>query len=100
MSRDTTALSLSYESTALRPRAVRLAFVRPGNLSDFSGVDNPDPEDSVSQFEYSEAVLQLEGVCSVFDAFTVPNSFDPLHALDSWCCDTIASHSLTGVSKR
>jgi len=28
-----------------------------------------------------EAVLHLERVCSVFDVFAVPNSFDPLHAL-------------------
>ena len=28
-----------------------------------------------------EAVLHLRNICSVFDAFTVPNSFDPTHAL-------------------
>ena len=28
-----------------------------------------------------EAVLHLRDVCSVFDAFTVPNSFDPTHPL-------------------
>jgi hypothetical protein len=28
-----------------------------------------------------EAILHLDDICSVFDAFTVPNSFDPLHAL-------------------
>ena len=28
-----------------------------------------------------EALLKLDRLCSVFDAFTVPNSFDPLHAL-------------------
>jgi len=28
-----------------------------------------------------EAVLHLENVCRVFDAFTVPNSLNPLHPL-------------------
>jgi len=28
-----------------------------------------------------EAVLQIENVCRVFDAFTVANSLDPLHPL-------------------
>jgi hypothetical protein len=28
-----------------------------------------------------EAILHLQNVCNVFDAFTVPNSFDPHHAL-------------------
>jgi len=28
-----------------------------------------------------EAVLQIENLCSIFDAFSVPNSFDPAHAL-------------------
>jgi len=27
------------------------------------------------------ALLKVHGVCSVFDVFTVPNSFDPTHAL-------------------
>jgi hypothetical protein len=29
----------------------------------------------------SEAVLHIENLCSIFDAFSVPNSFDPAHAL-------------------
>jgi hypothetical protein len=42
----------------------------------------PIPEDSVEvDLDAGEAILQLTKVCSVFDAFTVPNSFDPLHAL-------------------
>ena len=28
-----------------------------------------------------EAVLHIENLCSIFDAFSVPNSFDPAHAL-------------------
>ena len=28
-----------------------------------------------------EAILAIENVCSVFDAFTVPSSLDPLHPL-------------------
>ena len=28
-----------------------------------------------------EAVLHIENVCRVFDAFTVPNSLNPLHPL-------------------
>jgi hypothetical protein len=42
----------------------------------------PIPEDSVEvDLDAGEAILHLKKVCSVFDAFTVPNSFDPLHAL-------------------
>jgi hypothetical protein len=42
----------------------------------------PIPEDSIEiDFATGEAVLQLKNVCSVFDAFTVPNSFDVQHAL-------------------
>jgi hypothetical protein len=42
----------------------------------------PIPEDSVRfNLNTGEATLELEDVCSIFDAFTVPNSFDPLHAL-------------------
>jgi hypothetical protein len=42
----------------------------------------PIPDGSVEvNLNTGEAVLKLESVCSVFDAFTVPNSFDPLHAL-------------------
>lgn len=41
----------------------------------------PIPEDDVEvDLEAGEAILQLKNVCRVFDAFTVPNSFDPLHA--------------------
>jgi len=28
-----------------------------------------------------EATLHIENLCSIFDAFTVPNSFDPAHAM-------------------
>ena len=42
----------------------------------------PIPEESVEvDFAAGEATLQLEDVCKVFDAFTVPNSFDPHHDL-------------------
>jgi hypothetical protein len=42
----------------------------------------PIPEDSVEvNLNKGTAVLNLKKVCSVFDSFTVPNSFDPLHAL-------------------
>jgi len=42
----------------------------------------PIPEDSVElDLNAGEATLNLEHVCKVFDAFIVPNSFDPAHAL-------------------
>jgi hypothetical protein len=28
-----------------------------------------------------EAILHIEDLCSIFDAFSVPNSFDPAHAM-------------------
>ena len=62
----------------------------------------PIPEDSVEvNLNTGEAVLQLGGVCSVFDAFTVPNSFDPLHAL-GFVGAVIRSLRIhwTGISKR
>jgi len=31
--------------------------------------------------DHGVATLRLKDICSVFDAFTVPNSFDPAHAL-------------------
>jgi hypothetical protein len=40
------------------------------------------PEGSVqADLDSGEATLHLQNVCSVFDAFTVPNSFDVHHAL-------------------
>ena len=40
------------------------------------------PEDSVEvDLNAATAILNLENVCEVFDAFTVPNSNDPLHPL-------------------
>src|SRR5260370_38196211 len=62
----------------------------------------PIPEDSVEvNLNTGEAVLHLEGVCSVFDAFTVPNSFDPLHALGlvGAVIRSLRIH-WTGISKR
>ena len=42
----------------------------------------PIPDDSVElDLNAGEATLNLEHVCKVFDAFIVPNSFDPAHAL-------------------
>ena len=42
----------------------------------------PIPEDSVEvDLDAATAVLQLEDVCKVFDAFTVPNSLNTLHPL-------------------
>ena len=42
----------------------------------------PIDEDGVEvDLNKGEALLKLKKLCSVFDAFTVPNSFDPLHAL-------------------
>jgi hypothetical protein len=42
----------------------------------------PIPEDSVEvDLGAATAVLRLENVCEVFDAFTVPNSFNTLHPL-------------------
>jgi len=42
----------------------------------------PIDEDSVQvDLAKGEALLKLDRLCSAFDAFTVPNSFDPLHAL-------------------
>ena len=42
----------------------------------------PIPKDSVEvDMASGHAVLRLENVCSVFDAFTVPNSFDVHHSL-------------------
>lgn len=42
----------------------------------------PIPRDSVQvDMNAGEAILHLRNVCKVFDAFTVPNSFDPHHAL-------------------
>jgi hypothetical protein len=43
-------------------------------------VDAPDAEVEID-LDRGEAVLHLEDICSVFDAFSVPNSFDPAHAL-------------------
>jgi hypothetical protein len=40
------------------------------------------PDDSVEiNLNTGQATLELHNVCRVFDIFTVPNSFDPLHAL-------------------
>jgi hypothetical protein len=40
------------------------------------------PEESVEvDLNKGEATLQLEHICSVFDAFTVPSSLNPLHPL-------------------
>ena len=40
------------------------------------------PEGSVQvDLDEAEATLHLENVCSVFDAFTVPNSNNPMHPL-------------------
>jgi len=40
------------------------------------------PEGSVDvDLDEGEAVLHLENVCRVFDAFSVPNSLNPLHPL-------------------
>jgi hypothetical protein len=40
------------------------------------------PEGSVDvDLDEAEATLHLENVCSVFDAFTVPSSLNPLHPL-------------------
>lgn len=40
------------------------------------------PEGSVEvDLNAGEAILHLENVCQVFDAFTVPNSLDPAHPL-------------------
>ena len=42
----------------------------------------PIPKGSVQvDMDAGEAILHLHNVCKVFDAFTVPNSFDPHHAL-------------------
>jgi len=40
------------------------------------------PDDAVEiDLNRGEAVLHIEDLCSIFDAFSVPNSFDPAHAL-------------------
>ena len=40
------------------------------------------PKGSVEvDLDEGEAILHLENVCRVFDAFTVPNSLNPLHPL-------------------
>lgn len=40
------------------------------------------PEGDVEiDLDRGEAVLHIENLCSIFDAFSVPNSFDPAHAL-------------------
>jgi hypothetical protein len=43
-------------------------------------IEIPDGSVEVGLHE-GEAVLHLENVCRVFDAFTVPNSLNPLHPL-------------------
>lgn len=62
----------------------------------------PIPNDSVEiNLNTGEAVLQFRNVCSAFDAFTVPNSFDPLHAL-GFVGAVIRSLRIhwTGISKK
>jgi hypothetical protein len=40
------------------------------------------PDDSVEvNLNTGEAILEMQNVCSVFDAFTVPNSLNPVHPL-------------------
>jgi hypothetical protein len=48
-----------------------------------------------------EATLQLHNVCSLFDAFTVPNSFDTHHPLGlvSAVIESLSIH-WTGISKK
>jgi hypothetical protein len=59
----------------------------------------PIPEDSIEvDFATGEAVLQLKNVCSVFDAFTVRNSFDVQHAL-AGCGKTIRNILLYKVEQ-
>jgi len=60
------------------------------------------PDGSVEiDLEAGEATLHLENVCRVFDAFTVPNSFDTHHALGlvSAVIESLSIH-WTGISKR
>ena len=62
----------------------------------------PIDEDSVEvDFDAGEAVVQLKNVCSVFDVFAVPNSFDPARGL-GFVGATINSLRMhwTGVSKK
>ncbi len=43
-------------------------------------VEIPDGDAEVD-LDDGDAVLHIENLCTVFDAFSVPNSFDPTHAL-------------------
>ena len=60
------------------------------------------PEGSVEvDLNKAEATLHLENVCRVFDAFTVPNSFDTHHPLGlvSAVIESLSIH-WTGISKK
>ena len=60
------------------------------------------PEGSVEvDLDEAEATLHLRNVCSVFDAFTVPNSRDNLHPLGlvSGAIESLSIH-WTGISKK
>ncbi len=60
------------------------------------------PEGSVQvDLNSGEAVLHLENVCKVFDAFTVPSSLNPLHPLGlvSGMIESLSIHWM-GVGKK
>ena len=60
------------------------------------------PEGRVEvDLDEAEATLHLRNVCSVFDAFTVPNSRDNLHPLGlvSGAIESLSIH-WTGISKK
>jgi hypothetical protein len=62
----------------------------------------PIPEDSVEvDLNKGEATLQLDHICSVFDAFTVPSSLNPLHPLGlvSGVVQSLRIH-WTGISRK